>query len=249
MTYWENSNFWDVSILSEPMFWVGTLLFAFIGYLIGSISGGHIISLFQKKDIGKSGSKSYGATNASRAFGKKGFAFVFIFDMFKSIVFGLFLVGLIHIPSQLITETNPDGGFLTYTSIQIAVSFVVVGHIWPVFFGFKGGKGVAPAFGAVIVLNWFIALIAISVFGIVKAKMGWMTLASVFGVGTGLVLILALQWCWPDSIVFAFSNHWLTLPAAMAVCLLVIFMHHQKLKEFIAGEKPWIRPSKKQNGK
>ena len=107
------------------------LLSIIIGYILGSISFGVIVGkLLYKKDVRNSGSKSAGATNVLRTFGKKAAALVTIGDMLKGIISYLiaYPVGQIFGVGELCAV--------------LAGAAAVFGHIFPVFFGFKGGKGV-----------------------------------------------------------------------------------------------------------
>lgn len=73
-------------------------------YLIGAINGGQILSIIGSKNLGESGSKSYGATNAGRIYGTKGFICVFVFDMLKSFVAVAVCMGLVNINDQLFSS-------------------------------------------------------------------------------------------------------------------------------------------------
>ena len=113
------------------------LLCAVIAYLLGSISTGILVSQKAGRDIRKEGSKNTGASNALRVLGLKGGALVFAGDFLKA--------ALAVIIGRLIAGVN--GG-------MIGGLFVVLGHNWPVFFGFQGGKGIACS-TAVLLLMFF----------------------------------------------------------------------------------------------
>ena len=116
------------------------LLSAVIAYLLGSISTGILVSKKAGRDIRQEGSKNTGASNALRVLGLKGGALVFVGDFLKA--------SLAVIIGRLIAGEN--GG-------MIGGLFVVLGHNWPVFFGFKGGKGIACS-TAVLLLMFFFCL-------------------------------------------------------------------------------------------
>ena len=128
-----------------------------IAYLIGSISSSVIIS---KKmagfDVRKKGSGNAGTTNMLRSVGKKAAAITLICDILKGIVSILIAIVIGNIIQ------NIDKAVL----VQIAGICVVLGHTFPVFFEFKGGKGVATAIGIILLTNWQIGLICL-IFGIV----------------------------------------------------------------------------------
>lgn len=127
------------------------LLVAVIAYLIGSFNMAILISKFHKaKDIRELGSGNAGMTNMLRSFGKKAAAFTFIGDFLKG--------ALVVFVARSIGEEFA----LNFDIAYIAAVFVIIGHVYPIYFRFKGGKGIATALGAMLVLNW-IALLTIAV--------------------------------------------------------------------------------------
>ena len=128
------------------------IIVAIVAYLLGSISFSVIIS---KKmagfDVREKGSGNAGATNMLRSVGKKAAILTLLGDALKGVVAVLFaiLVGAI--------AKNSDKSLL----VQIAGIAVVLGHTFPVFFGFKGGKGVATSLGVLLISNWQIGLICL----------------------------------------------------------------------------------------
>ena len=133
------------------------IIMAIIAYLIGSINFSVIIS---KKvagfDVREKGSGNAGTTNMLRAVGKKAAAVTLICDVLKGVV----SIGIAIILGNIVKDINRE------LLIQIAGIAVVLGHTFPVFFGFKGGKGVATSLGILLLSNWQIGLICL-VFGIV----------------------------------------------------------------------------------
>ena len=133
------------------------IIMAIIAYLIGSINFSVIIS---KKvagfDVREKGSGNAGTTNMLRAVGKKAAAVTLICDVLKGVV----SIGIAIILGNIVKDINRE------LLIQVAGIAVVLGHTFPVFFGFKGGKGVATSLGILLLSNWQIGLICL-VFGIV----------------------------------------------------------------------------------
>ena len=133
------------------------IIMAIIAYLIGSINFSVIIS---KKvagfDVREKGSGNAGTTNMLRAVGKKAAAVTLICDVLK----GVIAIGIAIILGNIVKDINRE------LLIQVAGIAVVLGHTFPVFFGFKGGKGVATSLGILLLSNWQIGLICL-VFGIV----------------------------------------------------------------------------------
>ncbi len=124
---------------------------AVIAYLIGSFNMAIIISKFHKsKDIREFGSGNAGMTNMLRTFGKRAAAFTFVGDFLKGAL-------VVFIARWIGREFG-----LNFDVAYFAALFVIIGHIYPVYFKFKGGKGIATALGAMFVLNW-IAFMTIAV--------------------------------------------------------------------------------------
>lgn len=118
---------------------------AAISYLVGSCNMAIIISKFHKsKDIRNYGSGNAGMTNMLRTFGRKAAAYTFGGDFLK----GALCVAL--------ARAALEGFGLPFDIGYIAAIFVVLGHIFPLYFKFKGGKGISTAFGAMLVLNWMV---------------------------------------------------------------------------------------------
>ena len=150
---------------------------AIIAYFIGSVNFSVIIS---KKvagfDLREKGSKNAGTTNMLRTVGKKAALAVLICDILKGVL-------AIIIAKLMTSDINQAIG------VQIAAVAVVIGHTFPIFFGFKGGKGVATSIGILLVMNWQIGLICI-VYGVLililtrMVSLGSITAALLFPVLT-----------------------------------------------------------------
>ena len=124
-----------------------------IAYLLGSISFSVIIS---KKmagfDVREKGSGNAGTTNVLRSVGKKAAIITLACDILKGVV--AILVAFI---AGLIFKDKLDRALL----VQLAGIAVIIGHTFPIFFGFKGGKGIATALGVLLITNWNIGLICL----------------------------------------------------------------------------------------
>ncbi len=240
------NNYYDMSMFSDPRFYIGTIIFAGIAYLIGSINAGQILSIIGSKDLGTEGSRNFGATNAGRVYGAKGFAAVFIFDMLKA-VFAALILSLILTQGTFSIETwatHPEY-FFYYASIPLAMVFLVIGHSFPVYFGFKGGKGVASVFGCVIVLNWVFAIISIAIFGITIAVTRWTSLGSIVGTTCGVILVLTAQEAFYDAcgvVLFFWTYSWLNIFAASFLGVFIIFRHRDNIIRMAKGIDPVFKP-------
>ena len=128
------------------------IIIAIIAYLIGSINFSILIS--KKKagyDIRQKGSGNAGTTNMLRNLGKKYAAITLICDVLKGVV----AIGIAIIVGNILGDTNKA------LLVQIAGVAVVIGHTFPIFFGFKGGKGVATSLGILLMTNWQLGLICL----------------------------------------------------------------------------------------
>lgn len=131
------------------------LICSAISYILGSISTAVIISKdVYGKDIRNSGSGNAGATNALRIFGKKAGAAVFLLDFFKGMLAVLFAKMLVYYFDA------------PYFCILAAGFFVQLGHVFPIFFGFRGGKGVATALGCAVAIMPLTAFLLIGIFAL-----------------------------------------------------------------------------------
>lgn len=147
------------------MFYI--ILCSLIAYLIGSVNTAIIISRsFYGKDIRTLESKNPGATNMMRAFGKKSGLLVFAFDFSKGIL-SVLIADLLFLFLDAPFETALFAGF-----------FAVFGHVFPVYFGFRGGKGVATLAGAAFALMPLITLCLLALFAVILALSRIVSLAS-----------------------------------------------------------------------
>ncbi len=192
------------------------LLSAVFSYLIGSISPSVIISkVFYKKDIRRSGSGNAGATNTLRVFGKKAGIAVFIIDFLKGII-------AVVIAKKLVNFFGAD-----YICIPVAGFFAQLGHIFPIFFGFKGGKGVATAAGCVMAVMPLTACILLAVFAVTVIITKTVSLAS--GICAAVYPLLAY---------FLTENNKTVLFIYAACCsALIIIKHFENYARLLDGKE------------
>ena len=206
------------------------IIVALVAYLIGSVSFSVIIS---KKmagfDVREKGSGNAGATNMLRSVGTKAAVLTLLCDALKGVVAIIFaiIVGAI--------AKNSDKALL----VQIAGILVVIGHTFPVFFNFKGGKGVATSLGVLLMTNWKIGLICL-VFALVlmaltrMVSMGSVGAAVLFPV---LVLFINTNYTISDgSSYFVYS---------IILALIVAFNHRSNIQRILNGTENKISFKKK----
>ncbi len=200
-----------------------------ISYLIGSVS---FSVIFGKKfagiDVREKGSKNAGSTNVLRTAGKKAAILTLICDTLKGViaVFIGFLLGL--------CLEGIDKALL----VQLAGIFVVVGHVFPVFFKFKGGKGVATSLGVLLTINWQIGLICL-LFAIVI-----MALTRMVSVGSILAAILfpILTIFIGDYYIVSGANY---IVFGILLASFVIFLHRANIKRIMEGKENRLSFGKK----
>lgn len=196
------------------------ILVAIIAYAIGSVNFSIIFSKkFAGFDVREKGSGNAGTTNMLRSVGKGAAALTLICDILKGV--GAVLVAFII--GKVAKHTSPE------ILIQIAGFFVVVGHTFPVYFGFKGGKGVATALGILLLTNWQIGLICL-VFAILV-----MALTRMVSLGSIMAAIL-----FPVLTMFITENYLVNgnyIIFGIAMAVLVIFNHRSNLKRIYKGEE------------
>lgn len=189
-----------------------------IAYLIGSVS---FSVIFSKKmagfDVREKGSGNAGTTNVLRTVGKKAAILTLICDILKGVVAVIFayIIGLIAKENNAIL-------------VQLAGVFVIIGHTFPIFFKFKGGKGIATALGVLLITNWNIGLICL-VFALLL-----MALSRMVSLGSISAAIL-----FPVLVVFMQSNAYIVpgnyIIFSIVIAILVIFNHRANVKRLLSG--------------
>ena len=196
------------------------IIVAIAAYLIGSISFSVIISKkFAGFDVREKGSGNAGATNMLRSVGKKAAVLTLICDVLKGVVAILFaiIVGAI--------AKNSDKALL----VQIAGILVVIGHTFPIFFGFKGGKGVATSLGVILMTNWKIGLICL-IFALVL--MALTKMVSVGSIAAAILFPVLTIFLTDTFIVTEGSNYFIY---SILLAILVAFNHRENIKRILNG--------------
>ena len=196
------------------------IIVAVIAYLLGSISFSVIIS---KKmagfDVREKGSGNAGTTNVLRSVGKKAAILTLICDVLK----GVLAVLVAYIAGNIVKE-GVDRALL----IQIAGLLVVVGHTFPIFFGFKGGKGIATALGVLLITNWNIGLICLVFALVLMALTKMVSLGSISAAILFPVLILLM----PHTAYLVDGNY---IIYSILMAVLVVFNHRANVKRLLNG--------------
>ena len=183
------------------------ILFIVIAYLIGSISPALLVGkIFYNTDIRTMGSGNLGTTNTFRCLGKKAGVIVFVLDISKGIIATM-------LPSLVL-------GRVEYLSIFGA--FAMIGHVYPIFANFKGGKAVATGSGVFIFLYPTLSLILVAIFFSTLFITGYVSLGSILICLTSIVYL---------SIFESGIDKWVMI----VMCIFVIYMHKSNIKRLLNG--------------
>ena len=156
------------------------LIIIITAYLLGNISTSYIVAKrLAGVDIRTQGSGNAGSTNVLRTLGKKAGALTFIGDVLKGLI-------AVLIARFIAYGVNLDDTTCAY----IAVVAVVLGHNYPVFLGFKGGKGVATSLGSMLGMNPLVALLCLGFFIIIVAITKYVSLGSILGIGLSPIIMM-----------------------------------------------------------
>ncbi|KJY84727.1 MULTISPECIES: glycerol-3-phosphate 1-O-acyltransferase PlsY [Vibrio] len=192
------------------------LVMIILAYLLGSISSAVLICrILRFPDPRGVGSHNPGATNVLRIGGKKAAAAVLLFDMLKG------------------TIPVWGGYFLNIDPIILGVIAIAacLGHMYPIFFHFKGGKGVATALGAIAPIGLDLTAMIIATWLLVVLIFRYSSLAAI------VTVLLAPLYTWMIKPQY-------TLPVAM-LCCLIVFRHHQNIRRLFEGTEPKVGEKKK----
>lgn len=207
------------------------VIIAICSYLLGSLNFGVILSRkLENDDVREHGSGNAGTTNMLRNYGKKIAVLTIIGDMAKVGVAVLLAYGIINFSDNLFNVTSLSffryicneglGDFDLYVKL-FAGLFCVIGHIFPCFFGFKGGKGVATSGGMVFIIDWRIALILLAAFFVVILITKYVSLGS-FVMAVGFPILM--QVFYQDIIATVFSG---------VFTIIVLVAHRENIKRLL----------------
>ena len=223
----------------ESMFLLATIIV--LSYLIGSIPTSIIVSKLVKGiDIREHGSGNAGGTNVMRVLGWKHGVLVIILDALKGVL-AVIVVARLHYGSIPFQNLTP---FDDFTLVQIIAGIsAVIGHIWTVFAGFRGGKGIATALGMLLMIVTTDMLIAVGVFVVVVTISRYVSLGSILAaIAVPLTLIVRENIFNVDV-----PGYHTLLPFLIAVALLVVFTHRKNVVRLINGNENKLSFSKKKS--
>lgn len=197
-----------------------TIIILAIAYLIGSIPSGYLIVRAKEgADIRETGSGGTGATNVSRRSGKGAGILTLILDALKGAL-------AVFLASQLTVSLYP---YIEWTIAGAAV-LVIAGHIFPVWLGFRGGKGVATGMGAFLMMVPGVVAVAAVVFVVTFALTRYVSLASIFSVASIAICLGVMTLVDPLWLPFAVS--------AFVGAALIVFAHRENIHRLRTGTEP-----------
>ena len=192
-------------------------LIAVTSYLLGSVPFGYLlVRIFHGEDVRQSGSGNIGATNVSRKSPVLG-VLTLLLDAGKgaaAVVLSLYLCGR--------SWNSPT----SYRALSLAALFAVVGHMFPIWLKFRGGKGVATGLGSFIIIAPKAVLIAAGIFIVVVLAFRYISLGSIVSVLSFPVLAWLLH---------EYGNGWLALAFMGMASLLIVVKHRQNIARLLAG--------------
>lgn len=194
---------------------MGRLLIIVIGYLFGSIQTAIIIGRLKGLDIRSHGSGNAGTTNALRVLGLKFALMVFVGDMLKAVV-------AILIGNLLFGAQTPYLLVAAYGGLG-----AILGHNWPVYFQFKGGKGIAVSVATLLMIDYRIGLICALIFIGIVILTRYVSLGSIILTGSAPIIFTLLHRSEPEFIEL--------ILLMMIIPLLAIYQHRANIKRLLTG--------------
>lgn len=200
------------------------ILCAVMGYAVGSVNSSILVGKLFGTDVRTQGSKNAGLTNTYRVLGSKAALLVLVGDILK---------GVIAVLLGTILYKWSDGAAITEVFAVAAGIFAVIGHNWPVYFDFKGGKGILTTATVVFMLDWRIGIIALCVFVVIILISKFVSLGSIMAAVTIPVTAFILDHS-PAFVVFMFL-----------LAILAIYRHKANIIRLVNGTENKLKSKNK----
>ena len=210
---------------------MSVVLMIIVGYLLGSLSFSIIFTkIFAKTDVRDHGSGNAGFTNTIRTAGKKVGILVFICDALKAVVAILI--------AMAVAKWLPFDNYVQYGKFAAALG-AVLGHNFPLYYGFRGGKGIVVSIAIIYSLNWITGCFTLGAFLVVFAITGIVSLSSLTGAAAVMVTTLVM-----------YLNGWAGVEVVQLVLMLVMgvlafYMHRANIKRLLNGTESSFKKKKK----
>lgn len=193
------------------------IILAIVAYFVANFSSARMIAKFKHDDITKYGSGNPGTLNTWRAFGFWAGVLTFVLDMLK----GLIPTLVAYFAFKYVNGCSPE------IAAYVAGFAVVLGHIFPVLYGFKGGKGIATSIGVFLVVNWWMSL---SAFAVMIIGMLFIKYASIFTIGY-VVAMSIVEICLTN------PANWVNYILICGILLLVLYAHRANIVRLFKGKE------------
>lgn len=195
------------------MFWAMIILLMVVGYLLGNLNGAILVSkLLLKEDVRNHGSGNAGLTNFFRSYGGSTTLLVLVIDVLKAVAAAL-------LGGWLLRQFN-----CVELGKMLGGTFAVLGHMFPVFFQFRGGKGILSSAALAGVMDWRVLLVILAVFIIAVVATRYVSLGSCLG---AIAFTPAFAWCFP--------GNWIIILIAAILSIAALFMHRKNIRRLISG--------------
>ena len=213
------------------MVYVVIAITTLIAYLLGSVNSAIIVGKLHKIDIREHGSGNAGLTNTLRVLGKKSAVYVLLGDILKAVI----AIGIAKIIASF--SFFPEEYFSLIT--QLAGIAVVFGHIFPVYYGFKGGKGVLTSITVMFMINWEVSLICLGLFIIIVSITKFVSLGSVLGAIAFPCLVI-----FSNRIPFLTERHDMII-FSLVIAIIVVVKHRTNIVRLLQGKENKLSFKKK----
>ena len=200
-------------------------LAAIVPYLLCGINSAIIVTKIKSgQDIRELGSGNAGLTNTLRTQGKAAALLVLIGDILK----GVLSILAVHFIFKLILDVDTYYTLGTWTWVNyFAGVFGAIGHIYPIYYGFKGGKGILVTFAAMLAINWIAGVIPFIIFVIVVAISRYVSLGSIIAAAVYPFTVLILSLMQND------WSSWINFGLSAVIGIMLIFMHRANIKRLL----------------
>lgn len=199
-------------------------LLVIVSYLIGSVNASIVISKLRGEDIRQHGSGNAGATNMLRTYGKKMAVFALVLDAAK----GILAVG-IGMFAEYVLNSMGISNAVTHGYKYISALLVVIGHNYPVFFGFKGGKGIATSGAVMFMMDWRVGII------VAVGALLVMAITKIVSVGS----LSGALWYIAGPIFFTYvvdkTTNWWFIIVSILLAILATYRHRSNIVRIING--------------
>ena len=207
---------------------ISVIIAAALGYFLGSCNFSIIsVKLIKGRDIRNMGSRNAGLTNTLRCAGKTCALITLLGDILKGIV----AVALSRGFCGLI-NAGPEPGNDTHYIGYIAGLFAIIGHVFPIYYGFKGGKGVLVGVSTFLIVDIKVFIALIAIFAVILAITKYVSLASIIATAYCPIATLLMSWIVNDN---SFGRSFLYMILSIPMSGIIIWMHRTNIERLMAG--------------